>query len=337
MAKLRKRGNVWYSDFTFRGKRIVQALDTDRGEAEIKLRRLLEDCRAQRFGRVVKDAGWQAFKTRYFETVVKSPVTITTERRALRYLEDFARLSRVSDVSPLLLDQFKAHLKKEDRGDIDVNRLVRAVKVVMRTAEGWQQAQPQDWRSVKLLREPKGRLRWLTREEVTRLLTVARGPWRTIVLLGVRAGLRRDEIRNLEWTDVDFEAGRIQIVPKPGWTPKDYERRDIPLLADLRGYLSGLRKGNKRRYVVPEDEAGCRITAGSMTTYMRRLCAEVELSGVCIHTLRHTYGAHMRQDGVPLDVLQKWMGHSKLSTTQIYAHLGPSTSDEWARQVRPLL
>ena len=55
-------------------------------------------------------------------------------------------------------------------------------------------------------------------------------------------------------------------------------------------------------------------------------------TGIRLHTLRHSYATHLLDDGVNLKVLQQYLGHSTLQTTEIYLHL-TRQGDEQARAI----
>lgn len=164
--------------------------------------------------------------------------------------------------------------------------------------------------------KPKGRLLWYKPEELARLLKVTVGAWKTIAMLCARAGLRRGEAYHLGWDDVDFERNRLHIAPKPGWNPKDYERRWIPMAADLRDYLKGLQR--KGEWVLGDD----RPTLDVISSYWRKLAKKAGIKGT-VHTLRHAFGSHLASAGVSIYQIKDLMGHASVETTAIYSHLSP--------------
>jgi integrase len=287
---------------------------------------MLELRDAVHFGRAVQNADWADFKKQYLDWAEtnKSPSTLKCERKAISTLEAYRNIGSLDDVSPVLLEAFKVELKKSGLAPATVNRRVRAIKFMMRWGEKWNMITAQNWRAVSKFREPKGTLLFYSPEELARLLCVCNGPWRTLCLLGARAGLRRGEIRMLRWVDVDFAQGRIHIAPREGWEPKDYERRWIPLADDLRAHLLDIKCSAQTPYVFAQGEH--RETIGSMTTYFRRLSKKAKLTGN-IHTLRHTFASHLAQAGVPLYTISKLLGHASTNTTEIYAHLCADTLD----------
>jgi integrase len=203
------------------------------------------------------------------------------------------------------------------------NKFFVCMKHMMRWAEVNGYAEKMDWSQAKKDKEPKGRLVFYTIQEMKKLLKVMEEPWRTVTLLGAKAGLRRSEIAWLEWQDIDFERNRIHILPKEGWNPKDYERRWIPLDLELREHLEALPRNSK--YVCTRQKA--KIDPFNMS---QEIGARIKLAGLpgVLHSLRHTFGAHLASAGVPLAVIAKLMGHASVRQTEVYAHLSPDAIED---------
>jgi len=337
MAKLIVRQGVYYSDLRIGKKRIRRALSTDKRIAENKLADLIQERQAMRHGHAPENASWATFRDKFLdEQKTKARPTYDIYRHAVERLEAFRQIHYLREITPALLNDLmtdwrkpkwrkrgkKFKNKKFPIGLYMRNRMLRALKTMMTRAESYTLVKPQKWASVAYDREPKGRLLWYTADELRGLLAGSSGVWKTIVLLGARAGLRRAEMYHLEWSDVDFARNRIHIAPKAGWNPKDYERRWIPMTADLRAHLEALPKG---QYVVEED--GQRPTIGAMSVLFARLLKKANLKG-SIHILRHTFGAHLASAGVSIYKIQELMGHSDSETTAIYAHLAPESIED---------
>jgi integrase len=97
---------------------------------------------------------------------------------------------------------------------------------------------------VGFLRVPKPEIDFLTFEEAPRLLAGADPEWRTMILLGLRAGLRQGEILALRWDDVDLVRGVLHVTKRVYKarvdTPKGGRRRDVPMGDELREALRAL-------------------------------------------------------------------------------------------------
>ena len=327
MAGVYPRGRVWYSDIYIHGERIRKPLSTDRRIAEQRLADLIKQRDGLRYGHAASGISFSAFRNKLLAQVKSrgSKVTHTQYERAFRDIH----LERVSQLTPEYAEHLIAEWQRDGIGKYEINARLRSIKAGMRRAEVWGYCQPQRWESVHPIKTPRGRLLWYTMDEFKHLLSVCRGPWHSVAMLGAYAGLRRSEIAALRWQDVDFERFRIHVTPYQGFNPKDYERRWIPMHKSLGGYLGRLEP--KQGLVL-----GRKYHAGVLTTYMRRLSKEAGLAGA-VHTLRHTFGAWMASGGCPLFTLAKLMGHSTTKRTEIYAHLAPDQQQSAVNVMPPLV
>ncbi len=108
-----------------------------------------------------------------------------------------------------------------------LNRELASLRCLLRLAvEEWQVLAVMP--KIKLLKEPEGRLRFLSEEEIVRLLDVCRrslNPYlATIVTVAINTGMRRGELMRLRWEDVDVSRGVLMVRKS-----KSGKRREIPM------------------------------------------------------------------------------------------------------------
>lgn len=362
MARIYKRGRVWYGDLYLRvhkkdGKGLVVRgkdgqpeteltrkrvpLGPHRRDAEIKLADMVKDRDAEQYGYGNRDISWADFCTKYLEwsKVNRARATHITNSRALKSVADAYPLVRLAQLTPEVLDGLLTKWRADKRGDAVCGRDLRALKTAARKAESWGCLPPRRWNSVKGPKEVKGRLLWWNGKELKALREVCRGPWETVLMLGALAGLRRGEIYWLAWDDVDFERRKVHVRAKDGWQPKDFEDRSIPMSQALRVYLEALRKRTPQDFPwVLWEKSGHgrngldRPTLGSMTIMFKRLVKKAGLKG-SVHILRHSFGSNLASAGVPIYTISKMMGHSSVKTTEVYAKLGPDVAEAAVEQL----
>jgi integrase len=202
-----------------------------------------------------------------------------------------------------------------------INRKLAALSVMLGVAEerGWV---PKRFKLPRR-KEYEGRLRWYSDAEVDDILVFFRDDTelRALIEVAVDTGLRLGELQRLRVEDVDLDGRKVTV-----WESKGNRPRSLPLTKQAHGALA-VECGGKRRgeRVFPE-----RFTSGYLR---RRLLAWKDSYGLpaddegCFHTFRHTCCARLVQRGVPIPVVQKWMGHSTIQTTMRYAHLAPDSLD----------
>jgi integrase len=157
--------------------------------------------------------------------------------------------------------------------------------------------------------------------DLERVMTVAPARLRAAVALAAWAGLRRAEIVNLEWVDVDLLSDPPTVTVRGGKGGVD---RTIPVHPRLRSELMRLMRGQGR--VVP-------ITADYLGVQIARLFAELDIEGG-IHRCRHRFGTELaRATGGNILVVARAMGHASTITTMGYVALSGAMLDEAIRSM----
>lgn len=302
-----------YADLVICGKRRRISLKTKDGKVAIlRASKLADDRQANNEGKITLES----FLTRYrtFLTAARSKKTSQAFENAMRKLRSFRTIKYLEDITPSVVDELAISLKSENKSQsAGINRSIRAIKTSMRQAEFWDLIPPQNWRKVSKFRENKGRVEYHTKEEIKKILKLFNADWQLVILLGCRAGLRRGEIANLKWKDVDFKNKQLYIAPN-----KTENHRYIPLTDDL---LKALKKAKtKKEYVINVGETDKRNSKDYLTAYYLKKTSCLPFN--CnMHKLRHTFASHLVQNGVDLYRVSKLLGHSSIQMTEIYAHL----------------
>lgn len=187
----------------------------------------------------------------------------------------------------------------------------------------------------RTLKEPEGRVRWLTRAEVESLCRAARGQKFGVILesfirLAVNTGCRKEEMLGLEWRRVDFANGLIHL---EGIHTKAGKRRSIPL---NEGALDALKTmAGFRAQFCPATPWVFARGNGERVICLRKgfneACKTAGITDFTIHDLRHTCAAHLISAGVAMAEVRDLLGHSTIMMTERYAHLAPARVREAVR------
>ncbi len=170
--------------------------------------------------------------------------------------------------------------------------------------------------SVKMLKEPRQRLRFLERQEEARLLAKCAEPLRTIVLLGTNCGLRlKSEALTLRWADVDV--GRRTLTVAAAYA-KSGISRTVSLNSVMLDALSRLPKRSEFVFAKGTGKPYHAIRG------FHAACQRAGLTGVTPHTMRHSFATRLVENGVDLRTVQELGGWATLSLVQRYAHVSPS-------------
>jgi integrase len=175
-----------------------------------------------------------------------------------------------------------------------------------------------------------GKDRFLTRDEAARLLCAARQEPKSrlhlplFILLGLYTGARSEALLTLRWfPQVKFEQGERGVIdfnpPGREVTPNK-KRAIVPITRHLLTFLQYAQRRTNSPFVLNyRGEPIKRIVKG-----FRNACKRAGLDDVTPHTLRHTCGTWLAQQGVDLWQIAGWLGHSHQETVELYAHHHPS-------------
>ena len=171
-------------------------------------------------------------------------------------------------------------------------------------------------RRVKLPRPNKKLPRFLSDAEEQHLLAVAPEPLRTAIRIAIHTGCRDGEVRNLRWTDIDFEGGNIMVR-----NTKSRRDRLVPMNATLREVLSKIPRHFSCPHVLVNPRTGKRYAFKLTNSAWKLALKRAAIVGFRFHDLRHTTGSRLAQLGVSPAVIMEILGHSSLQVTQMYMHL----------------
>lgn len=177
------------------------------------------------------------------------------------------------------------------------------------------------------LKEPEGRVRWITQAEARLLIAVAereaQAPYLAdFIRLALNTGCRRNELLELQWCRVDLDTGLIYL---EGASTKSGRRRSVPLNGTAREALLS-RQRFRDRYCPQSQWVFCGKKGEAVRSVKRSwatACRRAGFVNLHIHDLRHTCAAWLVSAGVPLTEIRDLLGHSTIRMTERYAHLAP--------------
>jgi integrase len=217
-----------------------------------------------------------------------------------------------------------------------VNREMSRLRHIFSTAVRWRYIRESPCKGIKEFKESSGRIRYLTPEELDRLLTACDSSCfadnkrnktvsellkvylKPIVLLSCHLGTRRSELINLTWRDIDFKQRHITLDHT-----KNGERRFLYMNDTVWGILKSLPVS-----IEGEGKVFAGITPNMVTMAFRRAANRAGLTDVRFHDLRHTFASHLVMNGTNIRTVQTLLGHKDLRMTLRYSHLSPEHLQE---------
>ncbi|MEA3432281.1 MAG: tyrosine recombinase XerC [candidate division WOR-3 bacterium] len=154
---------------------------------------------------------------------------------------------------------------------------------------------------------------------------------RVIIELIYGTGMRASEICSLNTKDVDFANETVRVMGK------GRKERILPLTRKakdaIRDYLSPSRNKNTSLLL---NKFGKRLSQRSLQRIVGKyIRAVADVTHSSPHTLRHTFATHLLDRGCDLRTVQELLGHSSISTTQIYTHITPERLKKIYKQTHP--
>lgn len=264
-----------------------------------------------------------------------SPLTIDAYRRDLSDYDSFLEgksTRSIEDISRDVIISYEADLMARSYAASSVERHISVLKGFHKflIREGHSKKNPTE--SISLPKVPKTLPDVVSIEQMEYLLSQpfnedARGLRdRAILEVLYGCGLRVSELVSLDVGDIVFAEDFMRVIGKGN------KERVVPIAGVAREILvSYLEQG--RLVLMPSSRAnsavflnarGGRLTRQSVHSIVARAGLYIKIADLHPHTLRHSFATHMLEGGADLRVIQEILGHSDISTTQIYTHVNRS-------------
>ena len=336
-GRVYKVGHIWYIDFNSGSRRVREAVSPDKKFAQAVLYKALTKVAEGKFLDIRKNEQikFKDFAAQFLATYSINKKSYKKDVQYVAILNRWFGNKALYEVTQYDVEKFKTERAQEVSGDT-ANRNLTCLKTIFNKAIAWGKMNGVNpVKGVKYFPETK-RLVYLEVEEIKKLIDTAdllskKNPdhyehLKYIIITALHTGMRKSEILNLKWADLDIhreqifvgktKSGKDRYIPMDGILKKLFfeikKHPDSPFIFCNR---EGKRYGDiKKGYLTICKSAGIidRLMNGE-TTRLR------------FHDLRHSFASQMRMGGVPLEDIAAFLGHSTLEMSLRYAHLGPES------------
>jgi integrase/recombinase XerD len=178
--------------------------------------------------------------------------------------------------------------------------------------------------SLPKIKEDKNLPVVLSKQECLLLIELTKNFKHRLILMFIYgAGLRVRELTNLKWSDINVSRMMIHIKQSKG-------RRDryVPLakaiVCDFVKYMQGF---NRSQYVFFGPDCKGKMSHSGIQFLLKQAVrrAGINKTGICLHTLRHSYATHLLEDGLDIISIKELLGHERIETTLVYLHVANYT------------
>lgn len=270
--------------------------------------------------------------------------TLCDQNRALRLFENFIGGSTfLASIKPRNAEAFIANRLASGLAIASVNKDIRTLKRIFNLAiepRGYLAEGQNPFAKIKQRKKSMNPIRYVSVSEYYALLDATGNiMWKTLLSIAYGSGLRRGEVSNLTWSDIDFENKLICINAKQSteltmeWEPKDHENRKVPLTEQSIGFLAKIQltapTGHPYIFINPErfkliksrEKAGKWNSGHEVINNIGRRFEVIQRrSGIAkctLHDLRRSAITNWAKH-LPIQVVQQFAGHSDISTTRKY-------------------
>lgn len=236
------------------------------------------------------------------------------------FSEFFGNNTRLKDITPQKIERFKLYLKQDKRNST-VNRYLEAMSKMFNVAISNDITRLNPIKEIKKLKQDNLKIRFLTKDEEIRLFKVLESNsiyhhYIPIIICALQTGMRKGEIKNLKWSNIDFENRYIELLKT-----KSGKARKIPISKKLMAEFLKLKANKLSEYVFTNPYTGTKYN--HLQHGFTSALEKANIQNFRFHDLRHTAATRMTEMGIDLAVVQEILGHSDIKTTMRYAHPVP--------------
>ena len=317
---LYRRGRIWYINYFVNGVRKREAIGPSKQLAREVLAKRRVEVKEGLYFNIKRDkiTRLSEIVNDFLEYSRNNKRSYIRDKEMAGHLQSFLGNCRLSEITPHLIERYKEYrVHQVGRKPATVNRELGCLKAIFNWAIKNKKATENPVREVKFYQEESPRIRYLSEEEIQRLLASCPKHFRAVVIAALTTGMRKSEILNLTWDDVDLEKGLIYLQHT-----KSGRSREIPLCGLLSETLKECRQWSDGKYVFCSHK-GQRYSKNIRTMFLRIL-RRAQISDFRFHDLRHTAASYLAMAGVDILTIKEILGHQRIEMTLRYSHLSPN-------------
>lgn len=313
MAIYKRGKNWWYNCKDANGNRIQRSTGTsNREDAErIYAEIIQEQWEVKRTGKKVKRT-WQEAVVRFVKEKGHKK-SLKTDINRLKYLHTHLHDKYLDQVTLDVVNQVRTAYLNTGVRHSTANRMLALIRTILRCAKN-------DWEwvdkipNIKLMAEPKRRVRWLKPEETKALLDELPEHLRVMAEFSIATGLRETNVTQLKWEQIDMQR-------RCAWIHADEFKTGKPLSVPLNQMAIALLRSQMGKHLVYVFTFNGEPVTRANNRAWRKALKRAGIEDFRWHDLRHCFATNHIMNGTPLNTLQELGGWKSVEMVRRYAHL----------------
>ena len=313
-----QKGRDWYIDYYVNGSRKREKIGPNKRLAETVLAKRKAEIAEGRFlnAPTRTRVRFDDLAFQYLEFSKTNKRSWARDYASMKHLKAAFGGRYLFQITPLMIEQYKAK-RQDEVAPATVNREVACLKHMFTKAMDWGYVKENPAKRVRLAKEHP-RIRFLTKEEIRRLLLAAEESkarhLSPILVMALDTAMRRGEIFNLRWEDLDFERRAIQVKKT-----KNDQPREVPMTDRLYETLWDWKKKSLDTEYVFANTNGKSIS--TVRTAFTVALRKAGIKDFRFHDLRHTAASQMYMAGLDIKLIKEIGGWKTLAMVDRYSHL----------------
>jgi site-specific recombinase XerD len=248
------------------------------------------------------------------------------EQQIVEHIKAFLRDIPLTKIDNQMIESFKASRMNDGLKPRAVNRELAVLRFMLNKAVEWKYLKDNPYKGVRMLKPTVEPVKYLTEDQIERLLSAASIHLKPILIVLRNTGMRTHELLNLRFSDIDYSKRTVLVR-----SSKTNSYRIIPLNQESYQTLLWLRDNfphpNTEKVLPRADHQKqyvfCNLDGSKLQSIKNSFSKACRKAGIKAspHLLRHSFASHLVMNGADLVSVKELLGHSQISTTMIYAHL----------------
>jgi site-specific recombinase XerD len=332
MASLVFNHGSYFAVFSLSGKKIWRKIGkVDKKTAKQMLKQLEVEFEKERLSLTeIKQISLFDFITQYLHHAQANKAKSTYERELDFIFHVKAHFGNIplAKIDRQLIESYKTKRANDGLKPRSVNRELATIRYMLQKATEWNYLRANPFKGIKMLKPTLAPVRFLSIEEINKLIDSA-SIWLKPILIVLRnTGMRTHEMLNLRFADINFDrktlivrsskTNNFRVIPMDQelyqvllWLQDNYPHPNmekvLPRVEHQKDYVFCMPDGNKIE---------------SIKTSFYKTCQKANVKA-SPHMLRHSFASYLVMEGVDLRSVQTLLGHTNIQTTMIYSHLLP--------------